>query len=72
MDYASAGVTFVPSGILTVDSSIGPLAPGEFTWFSLPGAITASQLAIVTPEPSSLVLIGTGLSALYFVRRRRI
>ncbi len=71
MDYASAGVTFRPSGILTVDSSFGPLAPGEFTWFSLPGAITASQIAIVTPEPASLLLIGTGLSALYFMRRRK-
>jgi hypothetical protein len=71
MDYASAGVTFVPSGILTVDSSLGPLAPGESTWFSMPGAITASQITIATPEPVSLVLFGTGLSALYFIRRRR-
>jgi hypothetical protein len=70
MDYASAGVTFVHSGILTVDSSLGPLAPGESTWFSLPGAITAGQLAIATPEPASLVLIATGLIALYFIRRR--
>jgi hypothetical protein len=71
MDYASAGVTFIPSGVLTVDSSFGPLAPGESTWFSLPGALTASQIAIATPEPVSLVLIGTGLSALYFIRRRK-
>jgi hypothetical protein len=26
---------------------------------------------MVTPEPASLVLIGIGLSALYFVRRRK-
>lgn len=71
MDYASAGVTFIPSGVLTVDSSFGPLAPGEFTWFSLPGAVTASQIAVLTPEPASLILIGTGLSELYFIRRRK-
>ena len=71
MDYASAGVTFIPSGVLTVDSSLGPLAPGEFTWFSLPGALTASQIAIATPEPATMVLIETGLSALYFMRRCR-
>lgn len=72
MDYASAGVTFVHSGILTVDSSLSPLSPGESTWFSLPGAITASQLAIATPEPAPLVLIAAGLSALYFIRRRKL
>jgi hypothetical protein len=72
MDYASAGVTFLPSGILTVDASFTPLAPGEFTWFSLPGAISASQIAIATPEPASLVLIATGLSGLYFMRRRKV
>lgn len=71
MDYASAGVTFIPSGILTVDSSLAPLAPGEFTWFSLPGAITAGEIALATPEPASVVLILIGLSALYFLRKRR-
>jgi hypothetical protein len=71
MDYASAGVTFVPSGILTVDSSLGPLAPGESTWFSLPGAITASQITIATPEPKMQILSAITLFILAIISRRR-
>ena len=75
MDYASAGVTFLSfnladAGIIVGEPS-GMLAPGASTWFDLPGAITASDITMVTPEPVSLVLIGTGLSALYFMRRRQ-
>jgi len=71
MDYASAGVTFVHSGVI-VGEPAGFLPPGASTWFDLLGAITASQITLLTPEPASLVLIGTGLSALYFKRRRKV
>ncbi len=75
MDYASAGVTFLSfsladAGIIVGEPS-GLLAPNASTWFDLPGAITASQITMVAPEPASLVLIGAGLSALYFIRRRK-
>lgn len=77
MDYASAGLTFGNCGFNLADicpfvgGLSGGLAPGASTWFSLPGVITASQITMVTPEPASLALIGTGLSAIYFRRRRK-
>jgi hypothetical protein len=76
MDYASANVTF-PSlnsndlADLVVDFNNGSLGPGQSDWFSLPGSLTAGEFSIVAPEPSGLVLIGTGLSGLYFGRRRK-
>jgi len=75
MDYASTGVTFCNFNLsvacVIVGEPAGTLAPGASTWFSLPGAITASQITSVIPEPASLILIGTGLSALFFMRRRK-
>ena len=76
-DYASAGVTFLSlNGSFNLASAgifVGELAPDASTWFDLPGAITTSEITEVTPtpEPASLALIGTGLSALYFMRRRK-
>jgi hypothetical protein len=71
MDYASAGVTFLPSGVLVVDSSFTPLAPGESTWFSLPGALTADEIAIATPEPSTPIPISITLLSIALVARIR-
>ncbi|HEY6346403.1 MAG TPA: PEP-CTERM sorting domain-containing protein [Bryobacteraceae bacterium] len=75
MDYASANVTFPDlnsNDLADLIVNIGsPLGPGQSTWFSLPGDITASQITAVTPEPTSLVLVGIGLSAL-FMRRRKV
>jgi PEP-CTERM motif len=73
-DYASAGVTFTSfnladAGIIT--SGTGPLGPGQFTWFSLPGDITASDISMVTPEPSLLWLLGVGIIGLGFLRHRK-
>lgn len=72
MDYASANVTFLSFNLANAGVLFSnPLGPGQSAWFSLPGAITASQITMVTPEPASLVLFGTGLSILYFRRRRK-
>jgi hypothetical protein len=57
------------AGIIT--SGTGPLAPGQFTWFSLPGDITASDITMVTPEPSLLWLLGVGVIGLSFFRHRK-
>jgi hypothetical protein len=52
--------------------SLGLLDHSGSSWFSPPGAITDSQITMVspTPEPASLALIAVGLSALYLMRRR--
>jgi hypothetical protein len=76
-DYTSAGVTFCSfnraDACVFVGEPAGILHPGASTWFSLPGALTASDITIVnpTPEPSLLVPLGIGLSTLCFMRRRK-
>ena len=73
MDYASSNVTFLSFNLANVGVLFGsPLAPGQSAWFSLPGALSAGEFSAVAPEPASLLLFGTGLSALYCLRRRRI
>jgi hypothetical protein len=75
MDYASTSVTFcsfsLAAACVIVGELSGRLAPGGSSWFSLPGALTADQITMVAPEPASLLLIGIGLSALCFKRRRK-
>jgi len=75
MDYASTSVTFcsfsLSAACVIVGEPSGQLPPGGTSWFSLPGALTAGQITMVAPEPASLGLIGVGLIALYFRRRRR-
>jgi hypothetical protein len=76
MDYASASVTFcgfnLAAACVLVGEPAGVLAPGGTSWFSLPGALTAGQISVVTPEPVPASLIAAGLSAVCFRRRRRL
>jgi hypothetical protein len=65
--YAPAGVTF--SGINgsytsgTVNFSPG-IANGGSAWFSLEDALTATSIVPSAPEPSSLFLLGIGLTGI--------
>jgi hypothetical protein len=70
-DYTSTNAVFGNFSLADAQIIVFGLAPGQSDWFSLPGAITASQITMVAPEPASLVLIGAGLSTLYFRRRRK-
>jgi hypothetical protein len=75
MDYASSNVTFPALNSndradLVINFG-SPLGPGQSAWFSLPGALTARDFSIFTPEPSGLVLVGAGLAGLYFRLRRK-
>jgi hypothetical protein len=76
MDYASSGVTFLSfnladAGIIVGEPS-GMLAPGASTWFDLPGALTASDITMVTPEPSMFVPLLLALLSGLVLRRRSV
>jgi hypothetical protein len=74
MDYASTSVTFcsfsLASACVIVGEPSGQLPPGGSSWFSLPGAITASE--ITAPEPAAAAPMAIGLAALDLRRRRKI
>ena len=74
--YAPAGVTF--SGVNasftagTVNFTSG-LAPGGSTWFSLEEALSVTQINPGVPEPSSILLLVSGLVAIgVMIRRHRV
>lgn len=62
---ASVSGTFSPNGLYTLTANTLNLTPG--TNSNVTGSITAS----VVPEPSTYVLMGTGMLALLAVARRR-
>ncbi|HUA83452.1 MAG TPA: hypothetical protein VMB85_06295 [Bryobacteraceae bacterium] len=73
-DYASSDVTFcsfnLADACVEMSGPAGPLGPGQSTWFSLPGAITAADITMVTPEPSTLLV--TAICLLGVVKRRAV
>lgn len=67
------GVIFTDVSVLRVgngfkDAAIGPERDGGGVWFSVAGI---DAVAVVTPEPASLVLLSSGLLAIGAVARKR-
>jgi hypothetical protein len=71
--YAGTGVSFTVSSYYsgTVNFA-GGIANGGTAWFGLegPASLTASGVTVgTTPEPSTLVLLGTGIVGFFLLRR---
>ena len=74
LGYGGPGVTFTPTDSFSgvVNFAGAGIADGATAWFSLEAPVDLTIAATNgAPEPASMALIGGGLSALYFVRRRR-
>jgi hypothetical protein len=56
------------TGVVTFAN--GGIPNGGSSWFSLEGPVDLNIVVTNSPEPISLGLIGSGLTALYFLRRR--
>ena len=84
--YGGPGVTFsnyLSNADMGDVNFAGGLAPGASAWFSLEEKLTASDIGTpgppptgtptsVTPEPSSLMLLGTGIMGTAGIMRRRL
>lgn len=73
--YGGPNVTF--SGINAAFTAgtvnfTGGLADGASRWFGLEESLTPSQIMPGVPEPGSIALLGSGLTALLLFARRRI
>ena len=69
-DYATSTVTFPDLPTTSINLS-SPLGPGQSAWFSLPGHIAASEITMVTPEPSMIIPLLIALIFSAIVTRRR-
>jgi hypothetical protein len=57
-------------GVVTFGN--GGILNGGSSWFALEGPVDVNIVVSNSPEPMSLGLIGSGLTALYFIRRRPV